>query len=340
MKVAIIGAGNFVADRMIESFHLGDGPNVTAIARHPSDLTLAGRFTVDLRIADFLDVTSLARSFGGCSAAVHAAQLDASDLKRGVTQFCRAAAKAGIRRVVYLSSAEVHGEQPPPGSDEKSTLHTHHDSALTNALVVAERQFFAECRQLELVGYALRPGIVFGPRSPIVAQVAAELRDGHAWLLEDGGGVCNSLYIDNLVAAIRVCFRAKAGHGMAYLLSDSETVTWREFYYAAANELNISTTGVHSISAPAANAEGPDHMALDENSPALQSAASPLAAVAIEEVPQVTPRMLALQRRTWRFTSARAVREIGYTPAVSFAEGMRRSCAWWRFAQGELTAVA
>src|SRR5438094_884478 len=68
MKIAVLGAEGCLGTRMIESFHLDEGPSVAAVTAHAADLTRAARFAIDLRVANLLDVDSLARSFAGCSA--------------------------------------------------------------------------------------------------------------------------------------------------------------------------------------------------------------------------------------------------------------------------------
>jgi nucleoside-diphosphate-sugar epimerase len=333
MKIAVTGAGGFVGARLIESFHLGEGPTLAAIAQHPSEFTSAARFAIDLRVADFLNVDSLARSFTGCSAVVHATRSAPADMKRATTVLCRAAAQAGVRRIVFLSSADVHGLRPPVGTEEKSTLHTNHSDELLNSMVIAERQFFTECRQLGLAGYALRAGFLYGPRSDAIASLAAALQGGRAWLVHRGKGICNSLYVDNLAAAVRVALKAKTGAGSAFLVTDAEAVTWHDFYHTAAQELNVAPSSIRHLDAtsiaPGSAAEIPEATAVST----VQTPAPPTS-------PFLSADMIARQQCEWQLPTARATKELGYRPTVPVAEGMRRSCAWWRFAQGEFFAAA
>lgn len=322
MKVAVIGANGFIGSRVIESFHLGDGPTVVAVAREPSRLRLAARFALDLRIADALDPASLTRALSGCGAVVHAVRVDSFHAKRLPVVLCRSAAEAGVRRVIYLSSAAVHGPNPPPDTDEKSPLRPDHASESYNALIVAERQFFTECRRLGLAGYALRPGVVFGPRSRLIADVVTELRSERAWLLQGGTGICNSLYVDNLVAAIRQCLRAKTGAGLPYLLSDGEAVTWRDFYHTLGRELDLPVDRIRFLDSL------PDGGAAGQPSPTWPPGLT------------VSADRAALQCCTWRLPTAAAARQFGYNPAVPFDEAIRRTAAWWRYAQGEFPAAA
>ncbi len=334
MKAAIVGAGSFVGARLIESFQLGAGPSLAAVVRHPAELTAAARFAIDLRVADFLEVDSLARSLTGCSAAIYIPPIaPAAEMKRGSAALCRAAAQAGVRRIVFVGSTDVHGFCPPSGTTEKTPLNTHHPEDSLNALVLAERQFFAECRQLNLAGYALRAGYLYGPRVPSFAQLAQELTEEHACLLQSGNGICNAVYIDHLVAAILLALKTKASAGSAFIVGDPDTVTWRSYYHAIAAELNASTTAIRHLEDPAAEPALPESIRFTRTP--FASSATPL-----PTAPPLSPEMISRQLCTWKLPIARASRELGYHPATSFAEAIRRSCAWWRFAHGEFFAAA
>lgn len=319
MKVAILGAGSALGSRLIESFHLGEGPSVAAIAREPAELAPAARFPIDLRVADIFDVDSLARSFSGCSAAVHALPVRLADLKRSAVTFSRAGAQAHLRRLIYVSTADVYGPNPPPGTDDKTSLHLQHASVYTQALITAERQFVAECRQLGLAGVVLRPTAMYGPRCDWLAQVIAELREGAAWLANRGHGICNCVYLDNVVAAVRQAFKAKAPTGSTWVVTDTETVTWREFYEAVALELRLPAT-----------------LRYLNDSESKASLAESATGFRTMPLPAET---VARHHCACKFSNARAVDELGLKSLISFSEGIRRSAAWWRFAQGDFAAA-
>jgi nucleoside-diphosphate-sugar epimerase len=50
--------------------------------------------------------------------------------------------------------------------------------------------------------------------------------------------------------------------------------------------------------------------------------------------------MALLQQCAWKFPHVRAEQNLDYRPTVSFAEGIERSFAWWRFAQGQVSFAA
>jgi nucleoside-diphosphate-sugar epimerase len=316
MKVAILGAGGAVGARIIESFQLGDGPSTTAVVSEPCHLGPAARFPLELRVADVFDGSSLARSFAGCSAAVHTLPLAASELKRSVIAFCRAGAQAGLRRLIYISSAEVYGLNPRSGTTEDSPLHGRHASARVNALVAADQKFSAECRRLGLDSVVLRPGLIYGPRSGWLAGVIAELAEDRVRLAQDGDGICNCVYVDHVVDATRLALKTKTVAGPAFIITDEETVTWREFYQAIADELAAPTIPVYVAAVPAGVSASP--FEATEGSP---------------------PDTIARQQCRLKLSSLRARRDLGLRSVVSFGEAIQRSAAWWRFAHGDFAAA-
>ena len=364
MKIAIIGASGFIGTRLVEQFHLADDIEVVAVVRRPSSLALPSRFAMETAVADALDPDAMARAISGCSVVIHTALGDPAQIERMPVTLCLAAAAAGVRRLVYLSSASVHGQNPAPGTDEATPLHTNQPLDSNRAKVRAELKCVSECRRHSIIGFALRPAVVYGPRSRWIADLAADLIEGRAWLYQGGRGICNGIYVDNLVHAIACCLHATDDAAGVYLVGDAEEVTWAQFYHAAALHLDVPRSGIHEVARlPAFRPTWQDRASRAAASPVVQhllplvpyslkrSARAVLAAAATTARPdtyalpepprpRVTQELALLQQCAWKFPHARATAHLDYRPVVTFAEGMRRSCAWWRFARGETSFAA
>ncbi len=363
MKIAVIGSNGFVGTRLVEHLHLDSPHAVVPVVRQPASLALPARFAIDWRLADALDPASLARALQGCDAVVHAALGDPGQIARMPGVLCAAAARAGLRRVVYLSSASVHGQNIPPGTGEETPLNTRHSLDYNNAKVRAERAFFAAARRHSLHAYALRPGVVFGPRSRWITDAAQALRDGTAWLYGDGSGICNTIYIDNLVHAIRRCLEHAGPAATAnrpYLVADAETVTWADFHAAIARALDVPSGAIHRVEhLPAFSKSFRQRVEHTLGRPwaqkllpafphrLKQAAKKILAALSTPPPtdawtlpaaprPVITEELALLQQCRWKIPHARAAELLHYSPQVSFAEGMDRSLAWLAFARPDL----
>ena len=360
MKVALIGAGGFIGNRIVEQLHLGTTHTVVPIVRKPYRLALPARFDLEWRLGDALDVTSLTNALKGCDAVIHAAIGDPRQIEAMPAILANAAATAGVSRLVYLSTASVHGQAPAAGTNESSPLHTAHSMDYNNAKVRAEQTFFNECSRRQLTGFALRPGVVYGPRSRWITDLAQDLRLGQAWLFQDGSGICNSIYVDSLGGAAITALTAPAGAAGPYLVGDSETVTWRDFYHAIAEGLGLDSSNIIELDRlpefkPSTSAKIQRAVA----SPAVQRLL-PLVPSALKRTtkqllaaaqlpprpnawrlpspaaPRITEELALLQQCTWKFPHQRAAERLGYQPRVTFKDAIARSLAWFAFAESRV----
>lgn len=359
MIIAVIGANGFVGTRLVESLHLGAHHAVVPVVRRPSALALNARFAPPGRIADALDPAALAAALAGCDAVIHVALGDPRQIAAMPDALCAAASAARVRRVVYLSSAAVHGHSPGDATDESTALSTLRSTDYARAKIRAERAFFRACARHRLDGFALRPGIVLGARSRWIADLAADLRAGRAWLLRDGRAVCNTCQIDNLVAAIAACLSAPAAHAGPYLVGDAEHVTWHGLTHDVARSLGVAPAAIHRVAtAPSFPRPPAEHLARLLSGPvarralplfpsSLKQLAKRLASVALARpaaadawtlptaaAPRITEELAHLQQNTWQLSSARAARLLGYQPVVDYRTGLARALAWLAFAEG------
>jgi nucleoside-diphosphate-sugar epimerase len=348
--LAVIGAGGFIGSRIVESFHLRRIADVVPVVRRASALASASRFGIKGRVADALDRPSLRLALAGAEVVVHAVAGDPRTITRGVGPAVRAAAEAGCRRFIYLSTAAVHGQAPEPGTDEASPLSNRQPIAYNNAKVIAEKTLFEEASRRRIEAIALRPGIVFGPRSQWTGGLADRLLSGSAYLVDGGAGICNSTYIDNLLHAIELSMKDNSPAGEAFLVCDLETVTWSEFVGPIAGALGLCSGDIRSLPPNYASlswSEGLDRL---RTAPLTQKLLRRLPASinagltaaywswhGIPESPDTPPRIADLETtllhtcRT-KLPSTKARQRLGYVPPVSFAEGVRRSIAWLAFA--------
>jgi len=358
MKVAIIGANGFIGNRLVERFHFSGLYEPVSIVRQPASLALPARLGSEWRVGDALDAGSLAKALNGCDAVVHAAIGDPRQIEKMPAVLRAAAAAADISRVIYLSSASVHGQNPPQGSTEEAPLHRKHSLDYNNAKVAAEQTFFAEAEKRGLAAFALRPGVVYGPRSRWIADLATDLLKGRAWLYDGGSGICNGIYVDNLIAAIELCLEAPAEAGGAYLVGDEETITWSEFYQSVADGLGVSRERIHALSElPVFRKSIRERIEKTMTEPWLQALLPAVPgtwkqtakrvliscqtsngtnawALPRAAAPRITEELALLQLCRCKLPHAKAAQALGYRAPIPFFEAMSRSLCWLRFAMG------
>jgi len=355
VKLAILGANGFVGSRAVEQFHLTGAFDVRPIVRRPAAMARAARFNLDCRLADALDAPQLEEAFRGCDALLHLATGDPRTITGSVRPAFEAATRAGLRRIVYISSASVHGQAPEPGTVEETPLHRRHLIAYNNAKVEAEREWQRLQRRGGPEVVVLRPAIVFGPRSRWVASCADDLLAGRAYLIEGGRGVCNTIYVDNLLHAVRLALTVPQAAGGTFFVGDRERITWLEFYRPIARALGVDPDSIAMLDrVPEFRPGVRERLQSLKSTSAVQFAlrrtparlkrsvkaaiegwrAPAAAPIATRRAagPAPTLEMALLHRCAWQLPWTKAAATLGYEPIVPTAEGMRRSIEWLRFA--------
>lgn len=250
-KVAVIGASGFVGSRLVEIFHLRSLFPVVPVVRNVAGLARLSRFDLEWKLADARSGEQLSKALAGCECAVDSVAGDPRAIEAAAAALVPAAARAGVRRIVHLSSASVHGQNPSPGTTEDSALSDHQEFEYNNAKVRAERTLLRDARRHRVELIILRPLIVFGPRDRWITTLIRELESGTAWLINEGSGVCNTIFVDNLVQAIFRALTAPASvAGQCFLVGDAETVSWRDVYQRTAGALGIDPSSIHQIESP------------------------------------------------------------------------------------------
>lgn len=357
LKVAILGANGFVGSRLLESLHLGNIAQVTPVVRSFTGLSRSARFDLPWQLADGRDQSALKSAFTQCDVVIDCLLGSPEIIIESMQPVYNAAQEAGVKRLIYLSSAVVHGQAPLPGTTEDSALINNQPLAYNRAKVLAE----IKLRQLRQSGQTeiviLRPSIVFGPRSRFTAGVAEQILHGRLGLLNDGAGICNSIYIDNLVDAIKLCLQASDIDGQAFLLTDAELVTWADFYRPLVEALGVDFSQLPRISADCDLSQSQDLVASLRNGKAVQKLLPFMphnlkAAIkgflsgwqgqnsSADCTPIITAEMALLQKCQYKLPINKAQNLLGYQPAISFSEGCKRSIAWLEFAGYPLTHKA
>jgi nucleoside-diphosphate-sugar epimerase len=352
LKVGILGASGFIGSRCTEMFHLTRSFTVVPIVRNYGGLARIARFDLEWRIADGCDVSALQAAFTGCDAIVSCIVGDPDIIVRSAEACYEAAEAAGVRRLVYLSSMAVHGPHPSAGTNEETPLSIAQPLAYGRAKVRAERKLrrLRQHGKTELV--VLRPGIVFGPRSRWITDLCDQLSRGTAYLIDGGTGICNSVYVDNLVEAVKLSITQPNIDGQTFFVSDAEKVTWWHFYSPFAEAAGVAmndiaclpATGyVPSISdmagtlraSKAAQAILP--LVPRRIKSAVKAAIRPVtqentdAWLPAKRLPSPSLEMTLLQQCSTKLESPSAGSLLGYKPHVSFEEGCKRSISWLQF---------
>lgn len=359
MKIAVLGASGFVGTRLLEKWILTGHHEVVPVVRGYGSLAPIAKLPIEPRVADARDADALSDAFAGCDAVVHAALGDPRQIVAMSRAVTRAVAASGVRRLVVLSSAVSLGMVPQEGSDEDSPLQTRGPMNYCRAKALAEREFerFAggkAGRRTKVV--QLRPFLVYGPRSKLFYRLIQNLREGQWEMVDQGRGVFNGIYVDNLIHAIERALEGDVpGYGV-YHVNDREPVSWHDCYAKIARHLGVSVpeeipdAPVAALSVRTSWTERIRDFAttpfMQPLTRCLPGRAKRILRAALEAWPEprranpwqlpdgkpiIDRELSLLQQCRWRFSCEKAMRELGYDPPVSFDEGVKRTLGWYAF---------
>lgn len=349
MRIAVVGANGFVGSRLVEQWHLEERADVVPIVRRPEAAAGVLRFGLDCRVVDALDEGELTRAFAGCDAIVHAGAGPRPFVTQSPVSVVRAAAQAGAQTVVYLSSMAVHGWNPRPGTVEATPLPRRQPVPYNRWKAHGERALRSACRESGTRFVILRPGIVYGPRSQWIAGFARAVVEGRASVVAGGRGICNAIYVDNLVHAVDLALEREEAADETFLVADDDAVTWRMLYEPVCRALGHSWDAVADLPARSSRRtpgerllelkeEPAARVVLDRVPRALRNSIRRLAFRPREEEPSQdvrrTPALETsiLQTCGYRFPTTKARRLLGFEPPIAFDEASRRTVAWLGFA--------
>ena len=202
MRVLVTGATSMIGACTVHEL-LRRGHEVHVMQRGESDLP------VQVFRGDICDSVVVRAAIHGCDVVIHAAakvglvgsfQEFFSTNVTGTETIMNAAADAGCRGVVYVSSPSVsysttpvEGAVSPPAIDNVMGHYSRTKS-------IAERAVLNDHR---LPAVALRPHLVWGPGdTQLVGRIVERAQQGRLVLVNKGDAVVDSTYIDNVADAL------------------------------------------------------------------------------------------------------------------------------------------
>jgi len=323
---------------------------VRVLARRPEKTGRARAIGCQEIIGDQGDLHALEEAAKGCDLVYHCAHafgLGMADALRinvgGTRNVLEAARSGGASRFIYISSVAVYGITPADHTDESRRLRPTGDP-YADSKIDAEREVVRYSRSHGLPCVILRPAIVYGPRSKVWSLgICLALKARHPLVVGSGDGICNSLYVDNLIDAMLLAGWIDRAVGESFILTDGSPFTWREFigYYARMMGIESPPGCPESLAYPVAYLFQP--LFLLERSLRKTPVREPARTLvrggrfAVNALRELGLRRCAFTPRDIRFFTHRAAfdirkaREIlGYEPKVGLGEGMARTEAWLR----------
>jgi nucleoside-diphosphate-sugar epimerase len=327
----VTGAAGWLGTGLVSAF-TGDGAHrrpgrIRALVHDPADATrLQGSGLVDVVIGDITVPADVERLFDGLSGTVDVintagvihpgwvAEFDAVN-HRGTANVLDMCARAGVRRIVHVSS------NSPFGTNASRTDTFRRDEPYNPYYGYGQSKMDAELRVIEaaeagLNAVMVRPPWFYGPHQPARQTTFFTLvRTGRFPVLGDGGQRRSMVYIDNLVAGVVLAELTPTDPGLGWWIADARPYTVAEI---------VDTVG------SALRAEG---FEVKPNRVRLPNVVGTVAE-RVDGLIQSSGRyhqqihVLGEMNKNIAVDISAAVHDLGYSPDVELYDGMRRSIRW------------
>jgi len=321
LRSLVTGATGFTGGVLTRAL-LARGHAVTALVRdagRAADLRDAG---ARLAVGDLTDRTALRaalegvqvvynvaaiyRQAGVSAAAYRAVNTDA------VRTLVELGAEAGVRRVVQCSTVGVHGDVERPPATEEAPLRP--GDVYQRTKLEGERAGREAAARTGVEYTVARPTGIYGPGDRRLLKLFRGVAR-RRWVTLGSGEIFYHLtFVTDIVEGLRLCGEIPGAAGGTYIIAGPQVTTLNELVAAIARAAGVR----------------PPRWRLPVWPVWLAGAICEGVCVPFGLEPPIYRRRVDFFTKSRAFDIARARAELGYAPAVSLEEGIRRTLSWYR----------
>lgn len=248
-RILVTGGTGFIGGRLVETLVTECKAKVRVLVRNFSSAGQLARFPVEMVHGDVLHSPDVEQAAKDCDLIFHCAYGNSgeADAQRrvnieGTKNVLAAALNHRVKRIVHLSSFMVYGVTPDGDLDE-TCAQRYFGDVYADSKLDAEKFVLDYGRQHGVPAVILQPTAVYGPYSPAwTIRVLRTLQTGRMILVNGGDGLCNGVYVDDVVAASILAGVRENAVGETFLISSEEPVTWKRFYEKHEQMLGVTAT--------------------------------------------------------------------------------------------------
>ncbi len=322
MKNLVTGATGFIGSYIAEEL-VSRGERARALVRRTSDTSFLEGIGAELFYGDLRDADSVREAVKGVDMVFHSAAMvgDWIDPKAayetnvgGTEALLRASLDEKIKRFVYVSSLAVlgmrdhHRTPSNPPADKTGDVYT-------DTKIESEKVVTGFGRRHGLPYTVIRPGFVFGPRDhKVIPRMVEFLSKGKYIFVGSGRNKVNMIYVGNLAKAVVDASMSEKTVGQVYNITNDSGMTMMDVVYEVSDLWGFERPGKHI----------PRKLAFTLGS-AMEFFAR---ATGAKHPPLLNKTRLKFLSLNLDFDIEKIKKDIGYSPEVDMAEGLKRTRAW------------
>lgn len=314
----ISGISGFIGLRTAE-LAIARGMKVRGLARSAEKAKQAQKLGAEVMIGNVTDPTTAYKACQGVDIVLHIAGIvqESGSLKHfrevnvgGTVNMAKAAKSAGVKIFTHLSSAMVYGFNYPDGITEDGPLRGE-NNPFCQTKIEAEEALLQLHAPPGFGIIIIRPGDVYEPGSiPWIVRPLLMMQQKLFALINDGRGVINHLYIDNLIDGIFLAIEKEA-HGEIFNITDGQQTSWREYFTRLAEMANL-----------------PVPYSLPKDEAKLLLRVREQGQKLFRKKPDLLPETVDFLSRPYAYSIAKAQNMLNFQPKIDLEEGMRRTQEW------------
>lgn len=323
MEILITGGNGFLGRNLVQALQ-ERGDTIRVLALPTEDTAWLEQRDVKIFRGNILNSDELIAPMHGVEGVFHLAAMigawramkDYYDVNViGTKNVCQAVLKAGVKRIVHISSAMVYDMAMGRAVNEDDLLEPLDEPySLTKAQgdMLVERMI----REEHLPAVIIRPGTLIGPGDRLnFGRMADRVRAGKGIIIGSGNNAIPLIYVTDMVQGLLLALDTEQAVGKTYNLSNDQPLTQKQYLSIIAQEIGVAPPRIHVPYYPLfAVGHAAERLAILSNNRIL---------------PIVTRHGIKLYGANNLVSIDKARRELGFVPRVTMSDAVRLTCSWY-----------